>query len=165
MILALLLLLLGLGFITAEVFFPSFGVLSVLAGAAVIGAVVLAFQESTTTGLLFLLAAVMGLPAAWLAASRMFPHTPLGRRMVAQGADWSKEERAAVEQRVQRFVGQRGRSQSPLRPAGIAQFDGERVDVITRGEHVEAGTPVRALQFEGNRLVVEACHESEEKSA
>ncbi len=48
---------------------------------------------------------------------------------------------------------------SSLRPAGIADFGGQRVDVITRGEHIEARTPVLALRFEANRLVVESSPE------
>lgn len=155
MILPLGLLLLGFGCIAAEALFPSFGALALAAVAAVIGAVVFAFRESDTFGWILAVVAVLGLPTCFLLAFRVFPKTPLGRRMVAQGSGWSKEERAAVEHAARRFVGQEGRAQSPLRPAGIALFGGERVDVITRGEHLEPGTPVRALQFEGNRLVVE----------
>lgn len=155
MIWPILLLIAGFGCIAAEVFFPSFGLLSVLSGVAMIAAVVLAFQESQQAGILFLVLAVVGLPLVWLASFRLFPRTPLGRKLVAQGASWSKEERAAVEAGAQRFVGRRGQAQSALRPAGIASFDGERVDVITRGEHLDAGTALRALEFVGNRLVVE----------
>lgn len=156
MILPLLLLVLGFGLVACEVFFPSFGVLSVLAGASVLAAIVLGFQHSAPLGWTVLGVAVVGIPMFLILAFRVFPTSPLGRRMVAQGPAWKKEERAAVEHAAQRFVGQEGWADSPLRPAGIASFAGERVDVITRGEHLESGTRVRALRFVGNRLVVEA---------
>ncbi|WP_157807688.1 NfeD family protein [Hymenobacter chitinivorans] len=49
-----------------------------------------------------------------------------------------------------------GRTLSALRPAGTALFDDEqRREVVTRGEFLAAGTPVRVLGIEQNRIVVE----------
>lgn len=157
---AVLLLLLGFGLVVAEIFFPSFGVLSILAVASFLGALALSWQQSGTLFVVVLVAILLGLPGAIWLAFRMFPRTPLGSRMLQGGATWKPEERAAVDQGAGRFVGRQGRAVSPLRPAGIAEFDGERVDVVTRGEHVEPGTPVRALRFVGNRLVVERANEN-----
>ena len=49
-----------------------------------------------------------------------------------------------------------GRTLTPLRPGGVAQIAGRRVDVVTRGEFVEAGTAVKVIEVEGNRVVVRA---------
>ena len=38
--------------------------------------------------------------------------------------------------------------------AGAAEIDGKRLDVVTQGEYLEAGTPVEVLRVEGNRIVV-----------
>jgi membrane-bound serine protease (ClpP class) len=43
---------------------------------------------------------------------------------------------------------------SLLRPAGFAEIDGERVDVVAEGEMIEAGVPVVVSRMEGNRIVV-----------
>ena len=49
-----------------------------------------------------------------------------------------------------------GRTLSALRPAGTVLFDEEqRREVVTRGEFVAAGTAVRVLGIEQNRIVVE----------
>lgn len=49
-----------------------------------------------------------------------------------------------------------GRTLSALRPAGTALFDDElRREVVTRGEFLAAGTSVRVLGIEQNRIVVE----------
>ena len=40
------------------------------------------------------------------------------------------------------------------RPAGFAEIGGQRVDVVTRGENIEAGAVVKVLEVEGNRVVV-----------
>ncbi|WP_167856464.1 NfeD family protein [Hymenobacter metallicola] len=48
-----------------------------------------------------------------------------------------------------------GRTLSALRPAGTALFDDDRREVVTRGEFLAAGTVVRVLGIEQNRIVVE----------
>ncbi|KAA3608059.1 MAG: hypothetical protein DWQ01_13360 [Planctomycetota bacterium] len=161
MILPLILILIGFGLVLAEVFFPSLGVLSILAGISIIASVILAFQESNPFGIAILTVAVAGVPVTVFLAFRVFPRTPVGRRMVNPGFNWKAEERAAVQHRAAQFVGRSGVAESPLRPAGIADFAGERLDVVTRGEHVDPGTRVRAVRFVANRLIVEAEPETE----
>ncbi|MBC8084537.1 MAG: NfeD family protein [Hymenobacter sp.] len=51
--------------------------------------------------------------------------------------------------------GATGRTLSALRPAGTVLFAENRREVTTRGEFVAAGTTVRVLRIEQNRIVVE----------
>lgn len=157
----LLLLLVGFGLVLAEVFFPSFGALSLLAGAALIGAVILGYQESHTMGTGILIATIVGLPLLIFMAFRAFPKTRIGRRMISPGTEWSDEERQAVQEGVGDLLGKTGFARGPLRPAGIAEIEGRRVDVVTRGGLIEAGSPIRVLRLEGNRIVVEAVADSQ----
>jgi len=41
-----------------------------------------------------------------------------------------------------------------LRPAGFAELKGQRIDVVTRGEVIEANVKVRVVDVEGNRVIV-----------
>ena len=50
--------------------------------------------------------------------------------------------------------GQTGLALTSLRPSGTAEIDGERVDVITAGEFVEAGRAVRVVRVRGSRVEV-----------
>jgi membrane-bound serine protease (ClpP class) len=52
------------------------------------------------------------------------------------------------------LVGQDGVAVTDLRPAGTAQIGVERVDVVTEGEYVPQGRPVRVVRSEGYRHVV-----------
>ncbi|HTD34058.1 MAG TPA: NfeD family protein, partial [Candidatus Elarobacter sp.] len=52
--------------------------------------------------------------------------------------------------------GRIGTAASYLRPAGIASVDGQRVDVLTEGEFIAQGTPIRVVRVEGARVFVEA---------
>jgi membrane-bound serine protease (ClpP class) len=52
------------------------------------------------------------------------------------------------------LVGKDGVAVTDLRPAGMAQIGTERVDVVTEGEYVSQGTPVRVVRSEGYRHIV-----------
>lgn len=145
---------LGLALIVAEVLFPSLGLLSLLATAAIVGAVVVAFGESTATGVKFLVAVALAVPAAIVLGLKVFPRSPMGRHMVAPGLSFDAE--SATDARDRAAIGREGTVESALRPTGIARIDGRRVDVVTRGELIEPGTRVRVVEVSGNRLVVAA---------
>ncbi len=149
---AVLLLALGLGLIVAEVFFPSFGVLSVLATAALVGSIAMAFQESNALGVRFLLATAVLVPATIVLGFKLFPRSPFGKRMVAGGLSF--ESRPTLDPRDLTLLGREGTVEADCRPAGMARLDGRRVDVVTRGEWIEAGVRVRVIEVQGNRVVV-----------
>ena len=52
------------------------------------------------------------------------------------------------------LVGKTGATLTALHPAGAARIDGERLDVVTSGEFIDAGTPVAVVEARGNRIVV-----------
>ena len=53
------------------------------------------------------------------------------------------------------FLGREGRAATVLRPAGLADIDGVRLDVVTEGEFLDAGTPIVVIKVEGSRVVVD----------
>lgn len=54
------------------------------------------------------------------------------------------------------LVGREATAYTDLRPAGTAVVDGERLDVVTEGEFVKAGTPLQVIRSDGYRHVVRA---------
>jgi membrane-bound serine protease (ClpP class) len=54
------------------------------------------------------------------------------------------------------LIGRDGVAVTDLRPSGTAVFGEERVDVVTEGEFISQGSPLRVLRSEGYRLVVRA---------
>lgn len=149
---AVLLLVLGLGLIVAEVFFPSLGLLSVLATGAIVAAVVMAFQESNTMGVRFLVAIAVLVPLTIVLGFKLFPRSPIGRRMVVSGPSFAATP--GSDPRPSALLGKQGTVETDCRPAGMARLDGRRVDVVTRGEYIDAGVPVRVVDVQGNRVVV-----------
>jgi membrane-bound serine protease (ClpP class) len=79
-----------------------------------------------------------------------FPRTRYGRSMVhRQSLDGATVESSPLA------PGQIGVAESDLRPAGIARFEEHRESVVTDGEYIAAGDPVRVTAVEGGRVVVE----------
>ncbi len=53
-----------------------------------------------------------------------------------------------------RFLGREGTAVTPLRPTGIAEIDGERVEVTTEGSYIAAGSPVRVVAVDRQHVFV-----------
>ena len=51
--------------------------------------------------------------------------------------------------------GTTGLARTTLRPSGKAAFGEQLLDVVSQGEFIEAGAPVRVVLVEGARVVVE----------
>jgi len=143
----------GFLLIFVEVFLPG-GVLGALGGLLVLAGIIagFAFHGPGWGAVLLASSGVLGLVGFWLWI-RLIPKTPMGRRLMLDkdGHDWKGTDASHGL-----LNGKDGVAHTTLRPAGTALIEGARVDVVTRGELIEAGTPVRVVAVEGNRVVVTA---------
>jgi membrane-bound serine protease (ClpP class) len=89
-----------------------------------------------------------------LVLARFFPKTSLFHQMVSQTAS-GVASIAALETQQAARLGQTGVAIAPLCPGGKARFDEQLLDVITRGEMVAKGRPVRIIGHTGSNAVVE----------
>ena len=141
------LLVVGLVSMCVELVIP--GVIVGLFGAGcALTAVFMAYgRESNTLGHVLLTCLILFLPALlWLWFHVLSRFVTLNRR---QEATVSSEEQKSL-------VGKQGVTLTKLRPSGAARIDDERVDVVARGEIIEAGVRVEVISVEGNRVVVKA---------
>ena len=145
---------LGLALVVAEVFIPSMGVLGMAAGLSLMTSIGMAFYEDPGTGTLLLVITAVTVPIILTFGIKLFPRTPLGRKITARG--FSFEDGRAVDRRDEGLAGARGIVEAQLRPAGIARIDGRRVDVVSRGESIDAGTEVVVVEVSAGRLLVRA---------
>lgn len=125
------------------------GVLGVL-GAAV--GVVIAFVEGGVSGGMF---ALVGTLAAGGALGYLLYESGAWDRFVLTDSlrrDASGD--AEVEASRARLIGQEGTAATPLRPEGVVDLDGERVEARTEGAFVAAGSRVRVVAIDRHRAVV-----------
>ena len=119
---------------------------------ALLVAVVLAFGYGFLTVALQSLAVAFVLSALMIGLSwRILPRSAFARRLVfrpAQGPEY------VTSSDYSRFLDHTGHATSYLRPAGVATVDGERLDVLTEGDFIQAGTPIRVSRVEGARIFV-----------
>jgi len=132
---------------------PGHGVPGVLGVCALVVAALLAF------GLPFLLIGIETLATAivltvigFSLVVRAVPQNAWAQRLAlsaAQGPDY------VASSDFRGLRGRAGTAATYLRPAGIASIDGRRVDVLTAGEFIAQGTPVKVVRVEGARVFVE----------
>ncbi|HET6195361.1 MAG TPA: NfeD family protein, partial [Acetobacteraceae bacterium] len=91
---------------------------------------------------------------------RLLPRVPVLRTIFLAPPDRPASGPSAgtmgVSSPQKTLVGRTGVAATLLRPAGVLDLDGEPVDVITRGEFIEAGTALRVVAVEGSRVIVES---------
>ena len=158
MALAIFFLALGIVLVLLEVFIPSGGILGALATAAIVVAVVLGFKEGTNIGLAFLVVVAVVVPVATIMGLKIFPHTPLGRRVILNPAVETPDQRGAAgvaDEDYSQLVGQLGKTVTPLRPSGIVEIENQRFSAVTEGEMLEANIDIVVNKIEGNSIVVD----------
>lgn len=151
--------LIGAGFLcmAAELFIPSGGVLAVLSGVGIVGGVVVAFMydPSGGAGWWTLLAVAILLPAVGSVLLHYWPKTPLGRKFfLAAGDETATMASLPENQELELLRGQFGQTLSAMRPAGVAEFNGRRIDCMTEGIMVEKGQWVRCIDVKAGKVVV-----------
>lgn len=150
-------LLLGLAvlFIALEVFLPSGGILAFLAGSSMIAAIVIGFMNGFRPGMIVTLVTLIILPLSVGLAIKIWPKTPIGRRMVCAPPE-GDDQVLPVVQRKQRetLVGRIGTATTKMLPSGEVDIDGEMFDAVTSGMAVEPGQSVEVIDVRANRIVV-----------
>ena len=161
-VIEILLFIVGLGLLLLEIFvIPGFGV----AGIAGIVCMILGLYLSLLGNLKHIGSSDFTSAAGYLSFAmiltfigvivlvKIFPHTGIWRRIsLAETQVQSKGYRAS--RNYKNYRGKEGVAISPLRPAGIGIFDGERLDIVSEGEFIEKNTPVKITRVDGYRLVV-----------
>lgn len=142
----------GIILMLIELFVPSFGVLGILGIIALFSGVVLS-AEKTGQALLSLGIALLIAIIVIIIVARIFKRRGIWNRFIlSEKLDKESGFVSNVEQVD--LLGATGVAQTVLRPAGTALIDGRRVDVVTNGEYIAAGTKIKVVHVEGLRVVV-----------
>jgi membrane-bound serine protease (ClpP class) len=141
----------------AELFVPTGGVLFVASICALVLGVTMTFiyASDPSVGLCTLLFVFVALPLAGGLVLRYSSRTRFGRRFIVPGTDEdSTIASMPVHLELEQLRGHFGKAVSPLRPSGVVEFDGRRVDSITEGMMVEPGQWVRCIDVRVGRVIV-----------
>ena len=154
---AVLLILVGLALAAMELFIPSGGVLAFLSVSALGGAIVLGFmQDNVWVGLGILVLVLVGLPVMAIVLFRVWPRTPMARRILL-GVRSSEDvlPDGPKQRRLKELVGQIGVAKSKMLPSGAIIIEGRTIDAYSEGMPIEAGEKVMVIEVHGTRVVVQ----------
>ena len=152
---ALILLVLGFVLVLVEMHIPGFGVPGILGVLSLIAGVML-FARSPTEALVI---TVIIVALLCVALSFVIRSATKGRLAHSKLVLHEVSVPTVSENDLNFFVGRTGEARTALRPSGIAEFDGVRLNVVSDGEWIENGRKIRVERVEGNRIVVSTVRE------
>ncbi len=146
--------------IVAEVFVPSGGLISICALACLVGGIVIFFQYSVTVGWIGIGIAAIMIPSVLFVAYKIFPKTRFGKSVTLTPPERRQGDAIPDTDRLKELLGAEGVVITPLRPVGMCDFSGQRVECVTESGYVDKGKKVKVINVESTQLTVRIIEES-----
>lgn len=147
----------GIGLLILEAFMPGFGAPGITGIVLeVITLVMTWFEHGPVATLAMLLIVLLVLAIAISTSLRSITKGRLSKTSLVHSDTESNEEGYRSTQDLAVFMDREGVASSVLRPTGIADFDGVRLNVSSEGDYIPAGTKVRIIKIEGAKILVKA---------
>jgi membrane-bound ClpP family serine protease len=140
--------------IVAEVFVPSGGLISLGALACIIGGIAIFFIHSTTAGWIGVIIAVIMIPTILIIAYRIFPKTRFGKSVTLTPPQREAGDAIADTEKLKELLGAVGLVLTPLRPVGMCDFSGQRVECVAESGYVGKGKKVKVVRVQSTQLTV-----------
>ena len=149
--------LIGIGLLIMEAFMPGFGAPGITGIVLeVITLVMTWFEHGPIATLAMLLIVLLVLAIAISASLRSIASGRLSKSSLVHADTESNEDGYRSVEDLAVFMDKEGTATSVLRPTGIADFDGVRLNVSSEGDFIPAGTKVRIIMVEGAKILVRA---------
>ena len=147
--------LVGIGLLVLEAFMPGFGLPGISGIVMEIVAIALTWVNHGPVAAMGLTIIVLSLIAIAISMSlRSATKGRLSRSKIILKERESNEAGYRSAEDMQVFLGKEGETTTVCRPTGMAEFDGVKLNVVSDGEFLPAGTRIRIVQVEGSRIVV-----------
>ncbi|MCI5956617.1 MAG: hypothetical protein MRZ54_06515 [Clostridiales bacterium] len=147
--------LLGLGLLIVEVFMPGFGLPGI--SGIILEVVSIVFTYLWHGGLAALGMTLVILAVVAIVISLALRSVNKGRLskspIILNDAENAADGYVATQD-MEVFLGKEGVTTTVLRPTGMAEFEGVKLNVVADGEYIPKDVPVRVERVEGSRVVV-----------
>ncbi|GGG13636.1 hypothetical protein GCM10007425_04930 [Lysinibacillus alkalisoli] len=148
----ILLFILGAALIGAEFFIPG-GIVGIIGIGAVIASIVMAGADVTHMLISVLIAISVAIVGMVIIMKVFGKKLTILNNLVLKDATTTEDGYVSNVNRID-LIGRTGKTVTPLRPSGIMDIQGERLDVVSEGAYIEAGKMVVIIKVEGSRIVV-----------
>lgn len=147
--------LIGIGLMVLEAFMPGFGLPGISGIILEVVAVVLTWMNHGPVAALGMTLIILSILAIAISMSlRSAANGKLSRSKLVLNDTESNEAGYRSTEDLEVFLGKEGVTTTVLRPTGMAEFDGVRLNVVSEGEFIQSGTRVQIVRVEGSRILV-----------
>jgi membrane-bound serine protease (ClpP class) len=159
----ILLFLLGVALLAVEIFIiPGFGIAGISGLILILTSVFLGTlgswdfvtREDINNSLYALLAALLLTIVSAIATFRALPRWSAFRRVILEDEEKISKGYISSKRDYTPLVGKSGIARSDLRPTGIAEIAGQRYDVVSQGDFIDAGSNIKVIATENYRIIV-----------
>ncbi len=151
---SIILVIIGIVLIVLEFFVPG-GIMGLLGVLSIITSLLLAAENIGQMIFSILIAILVTIIASVLLFRRFGYENGIFRRIILFDSTSSEKGYVSNVNRSD-LIGLEGTTVTPLRPAGTAVFNDERIDVVTEGGFISSNKKVKIIKVEGSRIVVRA---------
>lgn len=157
---SLILFLIGVGLIIAE-FFVVGGIAGIFGVLAIIGSILLAGTNLAFMSISLLIAIAVASIGMVVIMKFFGKKLHLLNKVILMDTMDTESGYVSNKNRPE-IVGKIATTLTPLYPSGVAELDGERIDVVSEGRYIESGKEVVIVEVEGFRIVVREKKEEEQ---
>ena len=145
--------------IIAEVFVPSGGIITISSLACLIGGIMIFFNHSPRAGWIGVIIAIVMVPSVLVVAYKIFPKTRFGKSVTLTPPKRKVGDAIPDTEELKEMLGAEGLVLTPLRPVGICDFSGQRVECVAESGYVDNNKKVKVIHVEGTQLTVRVIEE------
>ncbi len=144
---------LGIVMLLIEAVAAGFGIFGLL-GIVSSGFAIVLSAEDTEQGLTLLVYSILGTIIILVVAFRFLVRSRFWDKIVLRHTEDKDKGYVGPNENYKDFQDKEGVTQTPLRPAGTAIIDGDRVDVVSEGGYIEEKKEIKVVKVEGSRIIV-----------
>ncbi|HAL45050.1 MAG: hypothetical protein A2Y12_03930 [Planctomycetes bacterium GWF2_42_9] len=140
--------------LAVEFFVPSFGLITVIAMCFLAGGIAIFFRIGPQAGWIGVITSAVLVPVVFFVFFKILPHTNMGKSLTLDPPAKKTAEGIPDAVELQNLLGKTGVTISPLRPVGMTDFNGNRLECIAESGYVERDKSVKVIKVEGTQLTV-----------
>lgn len=144
----------------AEVFVPSGGLISIFALVCLVGGILIFFQHSSIAGWIGVFIAIVMIPTVLVLAYKIFPKTRFGKNVLLAPPKRQQGDAIPDTSSLSRMLGAEGIVLTPLRPVGMCDFSGRKLECVAESGYVDKGKRVKVINIESTQLTVRIIEET-----
>lgn len=146
--------------IIAEVFVPSGGLISICALLCLIGGIAIFLHHSTAAGIAGIVVAAVMIPSVLIIAYKIFPKTRFGKSVTLTPPERQQGDAVPDTTELKNMLGAVGVVISSLRPVGMCDFSGRRIECVAESGYAGKGKKIKVIKVESTQLTVRVIEES-----